>query len=92
MLMFTFHIAQALSLMALGLGVWFIVSAARNDGKCSGALKFFGYIIAIIAIMNIACNSYTSYHYWKEGLYNMPMMTKMMDNKVLIQNKSQVSH
>jgi hypothetical protein len=82
MLMFTFHIAQALSLMALGLGVGFIVWAGRNQGSGAGALKFFGYIIAILSVLNIACNSYTSYKYWQKGYYEMPMMMKMMGNQM----------
>jgi hypothetical protein len=80
--MFMFHISQALCLIALAVGVVLIAkSCSHADDSCKGALKFFGYLIAILAIINLGCSSYASYKYWKAGYYDMPMMMKMMDQK-----------
>lgn len=68
--MFLFHIAFALGLIALALGVYFLVWAcSEKDG--AGVAKTFGYIIVILAIISLLCTFYYNMKLWKAGYYQV---------------------
>ena len=54
--MFMFHIAFALELIALAMGVLLIVWAMQHPGLGSGTAKIFGYIITILSIL-VMCHT-----------------------------------
>lgn len=65
MMMFQFHIAVALGLIALASGVALCVWPDRQS--CSGLAKFLGFIIVVMSILSTACTVYCGITYWKQG-------------------------
>lgn len=88
MLVFMFHIAFGILLIALVAGVALIFKAKKYDSKLG---KVLGVLIVLFALGHLACTSYFGMSYWKKGYFEMPMAAKMqhkMDSKgnVLIVN------
>lgn len=81
---FIFHVAVALSLIAIALGIMMIVWASRNEGKGITLTKVFGYLIVIFAILSWLCAGFYAVKYWQEGYFQTPMGMQTMQ----IQNKS----
>ncbi|HLF66671.1 MAG TPA: hypothetical protein VI522_03565 [Gammaproteobacteria bacterium] len=80
-MVFSFHIAFGVLLIALVSGMFLYYKAKKND---SGVGKFLGIVIALFALAHLVCTGYYGISYWKQGMYQMPMpmmMHQMMDNK-----------
>ena len=68
MMMFQFHIALALGLIALSSGVALF---AWSDKQCgSGLAKTLGFLIIIMSIVSTACTVYCGVTYWKQGEFS----------------------
>ncbi len=84
MLMFTMHIAFALGLIALTLGLclkkWCCCckSNCETTGEKGGACGtskcrcWCGMVIVILALLSLLCTVHTGYGYWKAGEFKMP--------------------
>ncbi len=78
MMMFQFHIALALGLIALSSGVALFVWSDKHSG--SGLAKILGFLIVIMSIFSTACTVYCGVTYWKQGdfsQHHMNMKTAM---------------
>ncbi|MFI4956809.1 MAG: hypothetical protein ACHQAX_06345 [Gammaproteobacteria bacterium] len=87
MLMFTFHIAFALGLMALTFGLFLKKSSCNNccakscettsagaqNGCKSKCRCWAGLIIVILALLSLICTGHAGYQYWKAGAFKMPV-------------------
>lgn len=82
--MFLFHIAYALGLIALAVGIIMIAWSLRNEGKGVGLVKIFGYIISIIAIIAMLCTTYYGILYWSKGNFSNSMGMSMIQNKSMM--------
>lgn len=96
-MMFLFHIAFALGLIALAFGVYFVVWAGNEKGTGVGMAKTFGYIILILAIISLLCTIYYNFKLWKAGYYQvMPRMIISKPNQSTTQptmmQKIQMQH
>ncbi|AOU04111.1 TPA: hypothetical protein ACGG3U_001263 [Legionella pneumophila] len=74
-MMFMFHSAEMLGLIAIALGIMLVVWALRNEGKSIGLAKIFGWLIVIIGILGELCSTYYAIKYWYAGYFQMPMMS-----------------
>lgn len=74
-MMFMFHSAEMLGLIAIALGIMLVVWALRNEGNSTGLSKVFGWLIVIIGILGELCSSYYAIKYWYAGYFQMPMMS-----------------
>ena len=91
--MFLLDLAFAAELIALGFGVAMIIWASRTDGVGVAAGKFFGYVIAIAAILVTLCTLYYGTSYWLQGSFTKPMMTQqqmMQKNPMMMQRMQQM--
>ncbi len=78
-MMFMFHSAVMLALIAVALGIGLIVWALRNEGPGTVLAKVFGWLIVVIAILAVLCSTYYSFIYWQSGYFQTPIhMMKMM--------------
>lgn len=78
-MMFMFHSAMMLALIAIALGIGLIVWALRNEGRGVVLAKVFGWLIVIFAVLAMLCSTYYAMSYWQSGYFQMPMgMMKMM--------------
>jgi hypothetical protein len=85
MLMFTFHIAFALGLIALTLGL-FLKKCCKcgggcktqqcdtnGQGKCSCKCgSWCAMIVIILAALSLVCTMHAGYSHWKAGDFHMP--------------------
>jgi hypothetical protein len=81
MFMFHFHAIFSLELIALALGVLILIFAHGNV-----LAKILGYLITIVALLNIACTGYYAAKFWSAGDFNRPypmMMMQMMHGKMM---------
>lgn len=85
-MMFLLDLAFAIELIALGVGVGFLIWAYRNDGAGVGAAKVFGYIITIAAAFVLLCTSYYGAVYWVKGYFKSPMTPMLMMKQQMMQN------
>lgn len=67
MMMFQFHIALALGLIALSSGL--ALFACSDKHACSGFSKILGSLIVIMAILSTACTVYCGVTCWKQGAF-----------------------
>ncbi|HBD7309442.1 TPA: hypothetical protein KKX07_000083 [Legionella pneumophila] len=74
-MMFMFHSAEMLGLIAIALGIMLVVWALRNEGNSTGLSKIFGWLIVIIGILGELCSTYYAIKYWYAGYFQMPMMS-----------------
>lgn len=72
-MMFLLDFAFATVLIALGIGIAFLIWAYRNDGVGITLGKVFGYIITIAAVISLLCTSYYGITYWVEGYFKSPL-------------------
>lgn len=83
-MMFLLDIAFVLGLIALGVGIAFIVWSARNEGAGVAVAKVFGYIITIAAAFALLCTSYYGTLYWAKGYFASPTAPmQMMKQKMM---------
>lgn len=79
-MMFLFHSAMGLSLIAIALGVMLVVWSLRNEGKGVQLAKVFGILIVIVAIFGQICSTYYSLKYWSNGYFESPAGMMHMQN------------
>lgn len=94
-MMFLLDLAFAAELIALGVGVGFLVWAYRNEGAGIALAKVFGYIITIAATLGLLCTIYYGTTYWSQGYFKTPMasmVTKqhMMQPHPMMQQKQSI--
>lgn len=92
MLMFTFHIAFALSLMALTLGLFLMKCGnwcnksscdTTNQPACKTKCKSWcGAIIVILALLSLICTGHAGYCYWKAGAFTMPAAMEVISETI----------
>lgn len=82
MLMFPFHIAYALNLIALTAGTALYAWVACKEGKGTCFAKAIGIIVIILSILSLICTVFYGVKYWKAGLDKAPlvMMQEMMQD------------
>ncbi len=79
MLMFTFHIAFALGLIALSMGLFLKKCCGcksqqcdtANQGKCSKCGHCCAWIIIVLAGLSLLCTIHSGYKHWKAGDFHM---------------------
>jgi hypothetical protein len=91
MAMYMFHIAFALGLIALVMGLSMMKCCCKaacdaNGGKCCKCGKWMGIIITLLALVSLACTMNTGYKQMqmKDGMMGMMLhmdMEKMKDMK-----------
>ena len=72
-----FGISISLTLIALGIGVSFLVWAHRNQGKGTLVGNIFGYIITIIAGLTLIGTLHSALTDWRAMHHAMMMMHQM---------------
>lgn len=91
MMIFSFHMAFGILLIALAAGLALFFKAQKHE---SGFGKVLAILIVLFAIVHLGCTSYYGYSFWKKGYYDMPMMSMkpqqpmMMGNKGMPMNKA----
>ena len=60
-----FHIAVALSLIALVMGTYLVVRVAKEEVCCKGFAKIVGIATIVLSILVIICSAYHSVGCWK---------------------------
>lgn len=82
--MFALDLSFAVELIALGLGVAFLIWASRNEGNGIGLARFTGFLITLLALFGLLCTSYYGINYWVKGYFKTPSshMLIMKHNKV----------
>lgn len=68
--MFQADLAFSVELLAIGLGVGFIIWGIRYEGAGANLAKVTGYFIAILAFLSLLCTSYYTIRYWESGYYS----------------------
>ena len=84
MLMFCFHIAFSVGLIALASSAAILIWAKVHENVGTGLAKSIGYLVVLFSVLNIACTSYCAFKYWQQGYFDKsyPMMSgQMMDAK-----------
>ncbi|HDV5709335.1 TPA: hypothetical protein RJD49_001002 [Legionella pneumophila] len=71
-MMFLFHAAVTLGLIAFSLGVGLFIWGLRNQGAGIQLAKTLGILVAIIAVLSILCSGYYAIKYWHEGYFETP--------------------
>lgn len=68
-MIFIFYLAFAVELVALGVGLGFLIWAYRKEGKGVGLAKVAGFIITIGIAFILLCTFCTGLKYWKHTGY-----------------------
>lgn len=85
MLMFNFHIAFSLALIALALSVAVLILSKAHENAGTALVKSILYIVIVAAILNALCTSYYAVKYWAGGYFDKPFPHMMMqDNKMMM--------
>ncbi|EKE01954.1 MAG: hypothetical protein ACD_21C00015G0001 [uncultured bacterium] len=89
MLMFNFHTAFSLGLIALSLGAAILIWSKSYENMDMRLPKIIGYLVIIISVPNLLCTGYYAAHYKLGGHFDKPypmmMQSKKMDhNKMLM--------
>lgn len=77
MLMYMFHIAFAVGLMALIMGLNMCCcgkGSCDSHGKCG---KFCGWIIVILAVISLLCTMHSGYQHYMDKKFDVEMMIDM---------------
>lgn len=84
MLMYIFHIAFGVGLIALIMGL----NMCCTKGSCEGGKcgKFFGFIIVIVALISVVCTGWTGINHMMEGKMKGPMHMMQMDGDMMKKN------
>ena len=89
-MMFLLDLAFATGLIALGVGVVFLVWAYRNDGAGIALARVFGYIITIAAMFVLLCTTYYGPIYWAQGYFKSPMAPMLMMKQKMMRDNSEM--
>lgn len=73
-MVFKFHTAFALGLIALVAGTYLLMRIDKEDVCCKVFAKIVGYVVVILSILGMICSTYYSAMYWKAGHYCPSMM------------------
>lgn len=73
-MMFLFHSAMMIALIAVALGISLIVWSLRHEEQSIALAKVFGWLIMIIAILGTLCSIVYSVKYWYAGYFEMPIL------------------
>ena len=68
MMMYQFHIALALGLIALSAGI--VLFACSEKHSCSGLVKLFGLLITVVSLFSTACTIYCGVNDWNHGNFS----------------------
>lgn len=71
-MMFLFHTAMTLGLIAFSLGVSLIIWGLRNQGAGVQLARVLGSLVVIIAVISMLCSSFYVIKYWHEGYFESP--------------------
>lgn len=71
-MMFIFHVAITLGLVAFSLGIALLIWGMRNEGAGIQLAKVFGILVAIFAVISMLCSVYYNIKYWKKGFFETP--------------------
>lgn len=90
---FLFDLTLSVELIALGVGVAFLIWGYRNEG-CTACLgKVTGYIITILAALALIFTSLYGMGYFMKGHFVSPVPKAMMMKKsMMIQDKGMMEH
>ena len=69
---FLLDLAFAVELLAVGLGVAFLIWGYRNQGVGIALAKVTGYFITILAVIALLCSCAFGFKYWNDGHFNSP--------------------
>lgn len=82
MLMFNFHIAFSLALIALAFGAAVLIWAKAHESVGVTLPKIIGYIVIIVAVLNILCSGYSASKYLMDGYFYKPFHPMMMQENM----------
>ncbi|MBA2655329.1 MAG: hypothetical protein H0U71_09755 [Gammaproteobacteria bacterium] len=71
-MMFIFHSAITLGLIAFSLGISLLIWGLRNEGAAIQLAKIAGSLVAIFAVISMLCSTYYVTKYWHEGYFETP--------------------
>jgi hypothetical protein len=80
-MMFMYHCAEALSLIAIAFGVILVVWALRNEGKGVCLARAAGWVIIVLAVLGLLCSSYCVMKFWNHAYSPAPMPMDAMHGK-----------
>lgn len=83
MLMFNFYIAFSLGLIALAFGAAILIWSKGHESVGTSLAKLIGYIIIIVSVPNLLCNSYWAVKYWFQGSFDKPYPMMMMRDQMM---------
>lgn len=85
--MFIYHIAEALSLIALTGGASLYIWGFRNTGAGTCLARFIGFIVMIFSILSFVCSTYLAYCILQHGGYaGMVEMHQRVTEKTKVDN------
>lgn len=73
-MIFKFHTAFALGLIALVAGTYLVARMRSTEMCCRGFAKVIGWLVVIAAFLSLVCTSYYGYSYWSTGQYGFGKM------------------
>tara|TARA_R110000868_G_scaffold340212_1_gene600881 strand:+ start:11426 stop:11695 length:270 start_codon:yes stop_codon:yes gene_type:complete len=76
--MFQADLAFAVELIAISIGVAFIIWSYRNEGAGILAAKYLGYFVLILGAISIICTTYYSIKYLSLGYFDKPIKMQYM--------------
>lgn len=82
--MFLSHIGFALELIAIAIGVSFLIWSLRNEGAGTVLAKVIGIVIVVLAVIDLLCTAYSSVLYGDFAyLRYSSMMPYMQQNSMM---------
>jgi len=82
MLMFHFHMTFALGLIAFALGASVLIWSKAHESVGTSLAKLIGYIVIILAVINLLCTGYYAVKYSQEGSFDKPYPMMMQHQKM----------
>lgn len=86
-MIFIFLFAFTAALMALGVGIIFIIWSIRREGAGIKPARFFGYFISILAALALLFTAIYGICYWSQGYFKSPIAPMMMMKKQMWDRK-----
>lgn len=80
-MIFIFMFSFTAALIALGLGIIFLVWSFRKEGPGIKLAGFFGYFISILAALALLFTAIYGICYWSQGYFKSPIAPMMMMKK-----------
>lgn len=82
MLMLHFHAIVSLELIALAFGAAILIWSKVHENVGTSLAKIIGYVIIIVAVINMLCTGYYAIKYWQEGYFDKPSPMMMQNQKM----------